>query len=131
MFEPMETTNDAVIKVIGRWRQRQAPLSMVRERIEGVEFFAVNTDAQALRETAVGQTIPDPVAVLQGLGAGANPEVGRNAADEETSRSAARSLDNEHGVHRGRHGRRYRYRRGAVVAEVAKDLGDPHRCGGH
>ncbi|MCQ4034008.1 hypothetical protein FK513_30425, partial [Klebsiella pneumoniae] len=29
---------------------------MVRERIEGVEFFAVNTDAQALRKTAVGQT---------------------------------------------------------------------------
>ncbi len=56
---------------------------MVRERIEGVEFFAVNTDAQALRKTAVGQTIQIGSGITKGLGAGANPEVGRNAADED------------------------------------------------
>lgn len=58
MFEPMELTNDAVIKVIGvGGGGGNAVEHMVRERIEGVEFFAVNTDAQALRKTAVGQTI--------------------------------------------------------------------------
>ncbi len=56
MFEPMELTNDAVIKVIGvGGGGGNAVEHMVRERIEGVEFFAVNTDAQALRKTAVGR----------------------------------------------------------------------------
>jgi len=78
MFEPMELTNDAVIKVIGvGGGGGNAVEHMVRERIEGVEFFAVNTDAQALRKTAVGQTIQIGSGITKGLGAGANPEVGR------------------------------------------------------
>ncbi len=77
MFEPMELTNDAVIKVIGvGGGGGNAVEHMVRERIEGVEFFAVNTDAQALRKTAVGQTIQIGSGITKGLGAGANPEVG-------------------------------------------------------
>ncbi|MGP1931173.1 MAG: cell division protein FtsZ [Arsenophonus sp. ET-YP4-MAG3] len=84
MFEPMELTNDAVIKVIGiGGAGGNAVEHMVRERIEGVEFFAVNTDAQALRKTAVGQTIQIGNGITKGLGAGANPEVGRNAAEED------------------------------------------------
>ncbi|MGS9121432.1 cell division protein FtsZ, partial [Salmonella enterica subsp. enterica serovar Infantis] len=55
----------------------------VRERIEGVELFAVNTDDQALSKTAVGQTIKIGSGITKGLGAVANPEVGRNAADED------------------------------------------------
>ncbi len=89
MFEPMELTNDAVIKVIGvGGGGGNAVEHMVRERIEGVEFFAVNTDAQALRKTAVGQTIQIGSGITKGLGAGANPEVGRNAADEDRERCA-------------------------------------------
>ncbi len=69
-------TNDAVIKVIGvGGGGGNAVEHMVRERIEGVEFFAVNTDAQALRKTAVGQTIQIGSGITKGLGAGANPEV--------------------------------------------------------
>ncbi|MGP1959468.1 MAG: cell division protein FtsZ [Arsenophonus sp. NC-TX2-MAG3] len=84
MFEPMELTNDAVIKVIGvGGGGGNAVEHMVRERIEGVEFFAVNTDAQALRKTAVGQTIQIGNGITKGLGAGANPEVGRDAAEED------------------------------------------------
>lgn len=84
MFEPMELTNDAVIKVIGvGGGGGNAVEHMVRERIEGVEFFAVNTDAQALRKTAVGQTIQIGNGITKGLGAGANPEVGRNSAEED------------------------------------------------
>lgn len=71
MFEPMELTNDAVIKVIGvGGGGGNAVEHMVRERIEGVEFFAVNTDAQALRKTAVGQTIQIGGGITKGLGAG-------------------------------------------------------------
>ena len=96
MFEPMELTNDAVIKVIGvGGGGGNAVEHMVRERIEGVEFFAVNTDAQALRKTAVGQTIQIGGGITKGLGAGANPEVGRNAAEEdrEALRAALEGAD--------------------------------------
>ncbi len=124
MFEPMELTNDAVIKVIGvGGGGGNAVEHMVRERIEGVEFFAVNTDAQALRKTAVGQTIQIGGGITKGLGAGANPEVGRNAAEEdrEALRAALDSADMVF-IAAGMGGGTGT---GAapVVAEVAKDLG--------
>ena len=124
MFEPMELTNDAVIKVIGvGGGGGNAVEHMVRERIEGVEFFAVNTDAQALRKTAVGQTIQIGSGITKGLGAGANPEVGRNAADEdrEALRAALDGADMV-SIAAGMGGGTGT---GAapVVAEVAKDLG--------
>ncbi|MEC7346718.1 cell division protein FtsZ [Klebsiella pneumoniae] len=124
MFEPMELTNDAVIKVVGvGGGGGNAVEHMVRERIEGVEFFAVNTDAQALRKTAVGQTIQIGSGITKGLGAGANPEVGRNAADED--REALRAaLDGADMVFIAA-GMGGGTGTGAapVVAEVAKDLG--------
>ncbi|WP_435955232.1 cell division protein FtsZ [Dryocola sp. BD626] len=124
MFEPMELTNDAVIKVIGvGGGGGNAVEHMVRERIEGVEFFAVNTDAQALRKTAVGQTIQIGNGITKGLGAGANPEVGRSAADEDRDalRAALEGADMVF-IAAGMGGGTGT---GAapVVAEVAKDLG--------
>ncbi|AKC60321.1 cell division protein FtsZ [Blochmannia endosymbiont of Camponotus (Colobopsis) obliquus] len=84
MFEPMELTSDAVIKVVGiGGGGGNAVEHMVREHIEGVDFFAVNTDAQALRKMSVGQTIQIGSNITKGLGAGANPEIGRNAAEED------------------------------------------------
>ncbi|PLK58509.1 cell division protein FtsZ [Candidatus Palibaumannia cicadellinicola] len=84
MFEPIEFTNNAVIKVIGvGGGGGNAVEHMVRERIEGVDFFAINTDAQALRKTTVAQTIQIGSSITKGLGAGANPEVGRNSAEED------------------------------------------------
>ncbi|KAG7531906.1 thiamine diphosphate-binding fold [Arabidopsis suecica] len=56
---------------------------MVREHIEGVEFFAVNTDAQALKKIEVEQTIQIGNNITKGLGAGANPEIGRTSAEED------------------------------------------------
>ncbi|AIX74850.1 MAG: cell division protein FtsZ [Mixta calida] len=124
MFEPMELTNDAVIKVIGvGGGGGNAVEHMVRERIEGVEFFAVNTDAQALRKTAVGQTIQIGTNITKGLGAGANPEVGRTSAEED--REALRAaLDGADMVFIAA-GMGGGTGTGAapVVAEVAKDLG--------
>lgn len=124
MFEPTELTNDAVIKVIGvGGGGGNAVEHMVRERIEGVEFFAVNTDAQALRKTAVGQSIQIGNSITKGLGAGADPEVGRNAAEED--REALRNvLDGADMVFIAA-GMGGGTGTGAapVVAEIAKELG--------
>ncbi|OCQ53177.1 Cell division protein FtsZ [Photorhabdus australis subsp. thailandensis] len=124
MFEPIELTNDAVIKVIGvGGGGGNAVEHMVRERIEGVEFFAVNTDAQALRKTAVGQTIQIGNGITKGLGAGANPEVGRTAAQEDRD-SLRTALDGADMVFIAA-GMGGGTGTGAapVVAEIAKELG--------
>ncbi|XBC44552.1 MAG: cell division protein FtsZ [Buchnera aphidicola (Schlechtendalia peitan)] len=84
MFEPVEKNNDAIIRVIGvGGGGGNAVEHMVRERIEGVEFIAINTDTQALRKIEVGKTIQIGNHITKGLGAGANPKVGRNAAEED------------------------------------------------
>ncbi|CAL4321203.1 Cell division protein FtsZ [Buchnera aphidicola (Protaphis terricola)] len=84
MFEPVEISNNAVIKVVGvGGGGGNAVEYMVREKIEGVEFFAINTDAQALRKIEVSQTIQIGNNITKGLGAGANPEIGRNSAEED------------------------------------------------
>ncbi|CAL4321305.1 cell division protein FtsZ [Buchnera aphidicola] len=84
MFEPVELSNNAVIKVVGvGGGGGNAVEHMVREHIEGVEFFVINTDAQALKKVEVSQTIQIGNNVTKGLGAGANPEIGRTSAEED------------------------------------------------
>lgn len=85
MFEPMmEMSDDAVIKVVGvGGGGGNAVEHMVRESIEGVEFISVNTDAQALRKTSVNSVIQIGGDITKGLGAGANPQVGRDSALED------------------------------------------------
>nr|WP_301178720.1 cell division protein FtsZ [Gilliamella apicola] len=114
----------AVIKVIGvGGGGGNAVEHMIAEHIEGVEFFAANTDAQALRRIKVGQTIQIGTNVTKGLGAGANPEVGRNSAEEdrEVIRSAIEGADMVF-IAAGMGGGTGT---GAapVVAEIAKELG--------
>ncbi|QLE87220.1 MULTISPECIES: cell division protein FtsZ [Shewanella] len=97
MFEIMDShTDEAVIKVIGvGGGGGNAVEHMVKHNIEGVEFVATNTDAQALRKSAAGTTIQLGRDVTKGLGAGANPEIGRLAAEEdkENIRSAIKGSD--------------------------------------
>ncbi|PWI34656.1 cell division protein FtsZ [Vibrio albus] len=86
MFEPMveDMLDDAVIKVVGvGGGGGNAVEHMVRESIEGVEFISVNTDAQALRKSNVNTVIQIGGDITKGLGAGANPQVGRDAALED------------------------------------------------
>ncbi|BAP58457.1 cell division protein FtsZ [Candidatus Tachikawaea gelatinosa] len=91
MLESIEVNNEAVIKVIGiGGGGSNAVEHMIQEHIEGVEFFAVNTDAQALRKTIVPQKIQIGSNVTKGLGAGANPDIGRTAAEED--RESIRSI---------------------------------------
>ncbi|KAI1695565.1 tubulin/FtsZ family, GTPase domain-containing protein [Ditylenchus destructor] len=61
---------------------------MVKSNIEGVEFICANTDAQALKSIGARTILQLGTAVTKGLGAGANPEVGRQAALEDRERIA-------------------------------------------
>jgi len=54
--------------------------SMIRSNVDGVEFIAVNTDAQALSSSSAGKKVNIGKAVTRGLGAGADPIIGRSAA---------------------------------------------------
>ncbi len=85
MFEPMmEMSDDAVIKVVGiGGGGGNAVEHMVRESIEGVDFISINTDAQALRKSSVATVIQIGGDITKGLGAGANPQVGRDSALED------------------------------------------------
>ncbi len=56
--------------------------AMVRAGLSGVEFFAANTDRQALAKSLATKRIQIGTALTKGLGAGANPTVGKNAAEE-------------------------------------------------
>lgn len=85
MFELMEDHNEeAVIKVIGvGGGGGNAVEHMVCQTIEGVEFITANTDSQALRNSSANVTLQMGCDVTKGLGAGANPEIGRRSAEED------------------------------------------------
>jgi cell division protein FtsZ len=125
MFEIMDTqTQEAVIKVIGVGGcGGNAVDHMIASGLDGVEFICANTDAQALKRNQANTTVQLGGAITKGLGAGANPGVGREAALEDRERIAelidgADMLFITAGMGGGTG-------TGAapVVAEVAKELG--------
>ncbi|KPH65068.1 cell division protein FtsZ [Pseudoalteromonas porphyrae] len=85
MFDIMEQhSEEAVIKVIGvGGGGGNAVEHMVKQQIEGVRFIAANTDAQALRNSSADITVQLGTQITSGLGAGANPDVGRQSAEED------------------------------------------------
>ncbi|MDT8409492.1 MAG: cell division protein FtsZ [Wenzhouxiangellaceae bacterium] len=87
-FELVENyTPSATIKVLGvGGGGGNAVNQMVDANIEGVEFISINTDAQALKSFGGKSTLQIGSSVTKGLGAGANPEVGRQAALEDRER---------------------------------------------
>jgi cell division protein FtsZ len=79
----MQPENFAQIKVVGvGGGGSNAVNRMIAEGLRGVDFIAVNTDAQALLMSDAPQRIRIGDKLTRGLGAGGNPEVGRKAADE-------------------------------------------------
>ena len=82
-----ETTPEAVIKVVGVGGcGGNAVDHMINNGVEGVEFISMNTDAQALKRKLAKTTLQLGHGITKGLGAGANPEVGRLAAEEDRER---------------------------------------------
>ncbi len=86
-LEPVEAEKMANIKVIGvGGGGSNAVGRMMASRMSGVEFIVVNTDSQALRHSPVECKVQIGEKLTKGLGAGANPEIGRKAAIEDTER---------------------------------------------
>ena len=80
------TEDTAIIKVIGvGGAGNNAVNRMVDSGIEGVEFVSVNTDRQALLLSKAGTKIQIGEKITRGLGAGANPDIGAQAAEESKS----------------------------------------------
>src|SRR6186713_3540184 len=125
MIELLETSSpEAVIKVVGVGGcGGNAVDHMINNGVQGVEFITMNTDAQALKRNLAKVTLQLGTTVTKGLGAGANPEVGRQAAIEDRERitdliTGADMLFITAGMGGGTG-------TGAapVVAEIAKELG--------
>jgi cell division protein FtsZ len=82
-----ELQQGAKIKVIGvGGGGTNAVNRMIRAKVEGVEFIAANTDMQALKMSHAPVKLQLGAKLTKGLGAGANPEVGRKAALEDTEK---------------------------------------------
>ncbi|RCV91082.1 cell division protein FtsZ [Billgrantia montanilacus] len=91
MFELVDSapSSSAVIKVVGvGGGGGNAVNHMVESNIEGVEFICANTDAQALKRVSAKTVLQLGGEITKGLGAGANPDVGRQAAMEDRERIA-------------------------------------------
>lgn len=90
MFELVNSTpKHAVIKVIGvGGGGGNAVEHMVVQEIEGVDFICANTDSQALHNLSAKTLLQLGTAITKGLGAGANPSMGREAALEDKERIA-------------------------------------------
>ena len=88
MFVLADTENQgAIIKVVGvGGGGGNAVTHMVGSGIEGVDFVCINTDAQALKHSKVKTSLQIGSNITKGLGAGADPEVGRQAAMEDRDR---------------------------------------------
>ncbi|GIV68632.1 cell division protein FtsZ [Caldilinea sp.] len=89
--QPSYVDNFAQIKVVGVGGGGQNAVNrMIEEGIQGVEFIAVNTDAQALMLSNAPQRLRIGEKITKGLGSGGNPEIGLRAAEE--SREELRQL---------------------------------------
>jgi len=88
MFEILDAyTESAVIKVIGvGGGGGNAVQHMLESNIDGVDFICANTDAQALKNNAARTVLQLGTSITKGLGAGANPEIGKQAALEDRDR---------------------------------------------
>jgi len=114
MFDIMDSSSDdAVIKVIGvGGGGGNAVEHMINKKIEGVQFIVANTDSQALKKSTAVSTIQLGKSVTKGLGAGANPEIGKASAEEDKA-AISDAISGSDGFHSSRYGRWYRNRSGS------------------
>ncbi len=125
MFELVDNVQQsAVIKVVGvGGGGGNAVRHMLNSDIEGVEFICANTDAQALKNLDARQVIQLGGNITKGLGAGANPEVGRQSALEDRDRIAEALSGSDMVFITAGMGGGTGTGAAPVVAEVARELG--------
>ncbi len=124
MFESMASRPEAVIKVIGvGGGGGNAVEHMVAEGVNGVEFICANTDAQALKNSHAAVHIQLGDELTKGLGAGANPEVGRQAAEEDKEKIKSILAGSDMVFVTAGMGGGTGTGAAPVVAEIAKELG--------
>jgi len=125
MFELVNSVaQSAVIKVVGvGGGGGNAVEHMVASDVEGVEFICANTDAQALENMKSKTVLQIGTEVTKGLGAGANPEVGRLAAQEDRERISEMLAGADMVFITAGMGGGTGTGAAPIVAEVAKELG--------
>ncbi|MFT7219473.1 MAG: cell division protein FtsZ [Candidatus Azotimanducaceae bacterium] len=125
MFEIVDSApQNAVIKVIGvGGGGGNAVQHMVKQDIQGVDFICANTDAQALRHLGARTLLQLGSGVTRGLGAGANPAMGKDAALEDRDRIAESLSGADMVFITAGMGGGTGTGAAPVVAEVAKELG--------
>ncbi|MBJ6138419.1 MULTISPECIES: cell division protein FtsZ [Marinobacter] len=125
MFELVDNVQQsAVIKVVGvGGGGGNAVRHMLNSDIEGVEFICANTDAQALTDLDARQIIQLGGNITKGLGAGANPEVGRQSALEDRDRIAEALSGSDMVFITAGMGGGTGTGAAPIVAEVARELG--------
>jgi len=125
MFELVDSApQDAVIKVIGvGGGGGNAVQHMVKREIEGVEFVCANTDAQALRNLSAKTLLQLGSSITKGLGAGADPILGKDAALEDEDRISEALAGADMVFITAGMGGGTGTGAAPIVAEIAKDLG--------
>jgi cell division protein FtsZ len=119
-----EQPQNAVIKVFGcGGGGGNAVKHMLENRVEGVEFICANTDAQALRSVNATTALQLGNGITRGLGAGANPEIGRQSALEDREKIAEMLKGSDMVFITAGMGGGTGTGAAPVVAEIAKDLG--------
>ncbi len=125
MFELVDNLrNNAVIKVIGvGGGGGNAVEHMLKANVDGVEFICANTDAQALSRSSVRTSIQLGGEITKGLGAGADPEIGRQSAIEDRDRITEILAETDMVFITAGMGGGTGTGAAPVIAEIAKELG--------
>ena len=125
MFELLDTIDQqAVIKVVGvGGGGGNAVNYMQQSTIEGVEFINANTDVQALQSSGCGTILQLGGNLTKGLGAGADPDVGRQAAIEDRERIAEALAGSDMVFITAGMGGGTGTGAAPVIAEIARDIG--------
>ncbi len=119
-----DSENFALIRVIGvGGGGSNAVNRMIRAELMGVEFIAVNTDAQALLQSDASHKIRIGDKLTRGLGAGGDPGIGQRAAEEDSEKIAEALRDSDMVFITAGMGGGTGSGAAPVIAEVARDLG--------